>query len=68
MIKITKLERDYLTKKCGDWYGENGISRTYNHFHHLYLCESEKNKKYLRQYYKEVGLDPKDVDRRCAGK
>ena len=68
MIPITKLERDALTKKYGVWYGEGGISRSYTHSPHYYLCESDKNKKNLRQYYEEIGLNPDDVEARCKRK
>ena len=68
MIQISKTERDILTKKYGIQYGEGGISRTYTHSSHYFLCESEKNKKKLREYYKELGLDPKEVDARCSRK
>jgi len=68
MIPITKTERDILTKKYGIQYGEGGISRTYAHACKYYLCESEKNKKKLKEYYIELGLDPKEVDKRCARK
>lgn len=42
MIKIDKKERDWLVKN-GVCTGNNGISRTYAHYKHYYLCESFKN-------------------------
>lgn len=68
MIPITKEERDILTKKYGVQYGEGGISRSFTHAPHYYLCESKKNKDILKQYYKELGLNPQEVDKRCARK
>lgn len=68
MIPITNKERDVLTRKYGLWYGEGGITRTYSHNPKYYLCESNQNKKILKEYYKEIGLNPSDVDKRCSGK
>jgi hypothetical protein len=68
MIPITKAERDALTKKYGIQYGEGGISRTFTHSSHYYLCESKKNKDKLKEYYKELGLNPQEVDKRCSRK
>ena len=68
MIPITITERDALVTKYDVWYGEGGITHTYTHHPKYYLCESGKNKKALKEYYKEIGLNPADVDKRCAGK
>lgn len=67
MIVLNKREFWALVNDYNMYFGEGGISRTYSHNHKYYLCESEKNKKILRDYYKKIGLDPKDVDKRCFG-
>lgn len=65
MIRLTYSEKEYLAN-AGIWYGEGGISRTYTHNPKYYLCESKKNIAALKQYYEKVGMDPKDIDRRCS--
>lgn len=67
MLRITEAEKRYLTTH-GVGYGENGISHTYSHNQHYYICETPKNKELLKKYYAEVGLNPKDVDKRCSAK
>ena len=63
MISISKKTMNVLVKDYGLYFGENGISRTYTHDHHYYLCESYANLKTLKEYYKKIGIDPAEVDR-----
>lgn len=49
MIKINKKERDWLISK-GVRCGTNGISRTYNHSKHWFLCESVDNMKLINSF------------------
>ena len=63
MISINKKEMEILTKEYGVIFGENGISRTHAHNHHYFLCESGKNLKYLKDYYKRVGLATSGIDK-----
>lgn len=49
MIKITKKERDYLISQ-GVVCGTNGISRTYNHNKHWFMCESKHNMALLTNF------------------
>ena len=50
MIKIDKKERDWLVNN-GVRVGSEGVSRTYSHYKHYYLCENKHNmimhKKYI---------------------
>jgi hypothetical protein len=48
MIKISNFEAKKLNE-LGVNYGENGISHTYGHNRHYFLCESKKNMNMLEQ-------------------
>lgn len=63
MIAITKKTMEALIKEYGLEFGENGISRTYGHNHHYYLCESYKNLDKLRKYYNKIGASTEEIDR-----
>lgn len=63
MISISKKEMLALTTEYGVIFGENGISRTHSHNHHYFLCESDKNLKYLKDYRKKNGYKSSDIDR-----
>ena len=63
MIPISKKVMEVLTKEYGVQFGENGISRTYSHKHHYFLCESGKNLGFLKDYYKKIGLSTSEVDK-----
>lgn len=56
MISITKNEMEYLTKECGVKFGENGISHTWGHRRHYFLCESRYNTKKLFEYRKRITI------------
>ena len=43
---------EYLTKKKGVPFGENGVSHTYGHHHKYHLCESKYNMMLLNEYRK----------------
>lgn len=45
---------EYLTKKKGVKFGENGMSRTNAHHHHFYLSETAENKKLINDYRKSI--------------
>jgi hypothetical protein len=51
MIKITKREAEQL-REMGVKDNTNGISHTYGHHKHYYLCESLHNRQILSQIRK----------------
>ena len=50
ILSITKNEMEYLTKVCGVPHGEGGVSHTYAHHKSLFLTETARNVKLLREY------------------
>lgn len=63
MISISAKTMNALVKDYGLYFGENGISRTFTHKHHYFLCESFQNLKILKDYYKKIGINPEEIDR-----
>jgi hypothetical protein len=52
IIPITKQEAEYLANVKNVKFGENGISHTYGHHRHYYLCENRYNLCVLKEYRK----------------
>lgn len=63
MISISKKTMEALVKDYGIKFGENGISRTFGHNHHYFLCESDKNLNKLKKYYKKLGISTEEIDK-----
>lgn len=54
MLRITKIERDYLVNECGVNMGEDGISRTLGGTY--YMTESKKNMSLLKKYRDSITI------------
>lgn len=56
MVKITKIERDYLVKECNFKMGEH-VFHTYGHNKHYYAIESRSVQKALNKYRERIKVN-----------